>query len=83
MSKDLDKVKKTMTDLSKIEIFEEENLDQETVNGITKEYNNIYVKNGRVTDQEIEKIADQYKFNQKAAIIDYLTGYDPGTEFDI
>jgi phosphatidylserine decarboxylase len=66
-----------------IDEVEGEELDQETINGITKKYNDIYEKNGEVTDQDIEKIADQYPFNEKSSIIDYLDGYDPGLEFDI
>jgi hypothetical protein len=39
---------------------EGEELDQETINGITEKYNDIYEKNGEVTDQDIEKIALEY-----------------------
>jgi hypothetical protein len=66
-----------------IDEVEGEELDQETINGITEKYNDIYEKNGEVTDQDIEKIADQYPFDEKSSIMDYLNGYDPGLEFDI
>jgi hypothetical protein len=66
-----------------IDEIEGDELDQETINGITEKYNVIYEKNGEVTDQDIEKIADQYPFDEKSAIMDYLDGYDPGLEFDI
>jgi hypothetical protein len=66
-----------------IDEVEGEELDQETINGITEKYNDIYEKNGEVTDQDIEKIADQYPFDEKSSIMDYLNGYDPELEFDI
>ena len=66
-----------------IDEVEGEELDQQTINGITDKYNDIYEKKGMVTDQDIEKIADQYPFNEKSSIIDYLNGYDPGLELDI
>ena len=66
-----------------IDEIEDEKLDPQTINGITDKYNNIYKKQRNVTNQEIEGIADQYPFDEKSAIIDYLNGYDPGLEFDI
>jgi hypothetical protein len=66
-----------------IDETENDGLDQQTVNGITTKYNEIYVKNGVVTDREIEGIADQYPFDQKTDIMDYLEGYSPSDEFDM
>jgi hypothetical protein len=95
ISKDIKALEKAKAKLEKLmgkvkskkkEIIDEvegEELDQETINGITEKYNDIYEKNGEVTDQDIEKIADQYPFDEKSSIMDYLNGYDPGLEFDI
>ena len=78
---------KTLTDISKIELEEDEpkdkELDSQTINGITNKYNNIYKKQGNVTNQDMEGIAGQYPFDKKSSILDYLDGYDPGLEFDI
>jgi hypothetical protein len=63
--------------------MEDGELDSQTINGIIDKYNDIYKKQGNVTNQDIENIADQFPFDYKPAIIDYLDGYDPGTEFDI
>lgn len=62
---------------------EEVELDQNIINGITSQYNNIYEKNGTVTDRDIEDIAEEFPFELKSIIIDYLNGYDPGLEYDI
>jgi hypothetical protein len=83
LEKLMSKSKGKSTKKEVIDEVEGEELDQETINGITEKYNDIYEKNGVVTDQDIEKIADQYPFNEKSSIIDYLDGYDPGLEFDI
>jgi hypothetical protein len=66
-----------------IDEMEDGELDSQTINGITDKYNDIYKKQGNVTNQDIENIADQYPFDEKSAIMDYLNGYDPGLEFDI
>jgi hypothetical protein len=66
-----------------IDETENDGLDQQTVNDITTKYNEIYIKNGVVTDREIEDIAEQYPFDQKTDIMDYLEGYSPADEFDM
>ena len=66
-----------------IDETENDELDQQTVNDITTKYNEIYIKNGVVTDREIEDIAEQYPFDQKTDIMDYLEGYSPADEFDM
>ena len=66
-----------------IDETENDGLDQQTVNDITTKYNEIYIKNGVVTDREIEDIAEQYPFDQKTDIMDYLEGYSPAVEFDM
>jgi hypothetical protein len=58
-------------------------LDQDTVNGITEKYNEIWEKNGIVTDQDIQHIANLYPFAEKSLIVDYLTGYGLETEYDL
>ena len=85
-----DEILKSLADIDKLQFknleedeLEDKKLDSQTINGITDKYNNIYKKQGNVTNQEIEGIADQYPFDEKSAIIDYLNGYDPGLEFDI
>jgi hypothetical protein len=66
-----------------IDEMEDGELDSQTINGITDKYNDIYKEQGNVTNQDIENIADQFPFDYKSAIMDYLNGYDPGLEFDI
>ena len=83
LNKGLGYTKDMLTNLEKMAKINLEELDSQTINGITGKYNNIYKKQGNVTNQEIEGIADQYPFDEKSAIIDYLNGYDPGLEFDI
>jgi len=95
ISKDIKALEKAKAKLEKLmgkvkgkkkEVIDEvkgEELDQQTINGITEKYNAIYEKNGVVTDSDIEKIADQYPFSEKSSIMDYLDGYEPSLEFDI
>jgi len=83
LEKIMSKVKGKGTKKEVIDEVEGEELDQQTVNGITEKYNAIYEKNGVVTDSDIEKIADQYPFSEKSSIMDYLDGYEPSLEFDI
>jgi hypothetical protein len=73
-----DKINKSVEDITKNvkdwdKVFENEGLAQETIDGVTEKYDAILEKNGEVTDQEIEKIADDYPFEEKAAILDYLS----------
>ena len=88
--KTADEILKSLADIDKLQFknleedeLEDKKLDSQTINGITDKYNNIYKKQGNVTNQDIEGIADQYPFDEKSSIIDYLNGYDPGLEFDI
>jgi hypothetical protein len=95
ISKDIKALEKAKAKLEKLmgkvkgkkkEVIDEvegDELDQQTINGITDKYNEQYEKTGNVTNDDIEKIADQYPFDLKSSIIDYLNGYDPGLEFDI
>jgi len=90
LNKGLGYTKDMLTNLekmAKINLEEDEpkdkELDSQTINGITNKYNNIYKKQGNVTNQDMEGIAGQYPFDKKSSILDYLDGYDPGLEFDI
>jgi hypothetical protein len=66
-----------------IDEVEDDGLDQQTINGITEKYNEIYSEKGTVDDQDMETIASDYDFSLKPAILDYLSGYDPSLEFDM
>ena len=73
-----DKINKSIEDITKNvkdwdKVFENESLSQETIEGITEKYNEILEKNGEVTGNEIEKITEDYPFEEKAAILDYLS----------
>ena len=73
-----DKINKSVEDITKNvkdwdKVFENEGLAEETISGITEKYDAILEKNGEVTDDEIEKISEGYPFEEKAAILDYLT----------
>jgi hypothetical protein len=83
LNKGLGYTKDMLTNLEKMAKINLEELDSQTINGITGKYNNIYKKQGNVTNQDMEGIADQYPFDKKSSILDYLDGYDPGLEFDI
>ena len=60
-----------------------EELDQDTINGIIEKYDEVLEKRGIVTDREKYHIANQFPNASKASILDYLSGYDPGMEYDI
>jgi hypothetical protein len=66
-----------------IDETENDGLDQQTINDITEKYNEIYSEKGTVDDQDMETITSDYDFSLKPAILDYLSGYDPSSEFDM
>ena len=71
LNKSVEDITKNVKDWDKV--FENEGLAEETISGITEKYDAILEKNGEVTDDEIEKISEGYPFEEKAAILDYLT----------
>ena len=77
------KKKEVIDEADAEENVEKGELDQDTVNGITEKYNEIWEKNGIVTDQDIQHIANLYPFAEKSLIVDYLTGYGLETEYDL
>ena len=77
------KKKEVIDEADAEENVENGELDQDTVNGITEKYNEIWEKNGIVTDQDIQHIANLYPFAEKSLIVDYLTGYGLETEYDL
>lgn len=83
MGKTKGKKKEVIDESDAEENVEKGELDQDTVNGITEKYNEIWEKNGIVTDQDIQHIANLYPFAEKSLIVDYLTGYGLETEYDL
>jgi hypothetical protein len=83
MGKHKGKKKEVIDEIDAEETAPSEELDQDTINNVTEKYNEIWEKNGVVTDKEKHHIADQFPHVNKAIIIDYLNGYDPGMEYDI
>jgi len=83
MGKHKGKKKEVIDEIDAEETAPSEELDQDTINNVTEKYNEIWEKNGVVTDKEKHHIADQFPHVNKATIIDYLNGYDPGMEYDI
>ena len=83
MGKHKGKKKEVIDEIDAEETAPSEELDQDTVNGITEKYNEIWEKNGIVTDKDIQHIANQYPFVAKSVIVDYLTGYGSETEYDL
>jgi hypothetical protein len=77
------KKKEVIDEMDAEETAPNDELDQDTVNGITEKYNEIWEKNGIVTDKDIQHIANQYPFVAKSVIVDYLTGYGSETEYDL
>jgi uncharacterized protein YfkK (UPF0435 family) len=65
------------------DISSSEELDQDTINDITEKYNEIWKKKGVVSDDEIKHIANQFPHINQNTLTNYLTGYDPGIEYDI
>jgi hypothetical protein len=83
MGKGKGKKKEVIDEMDAEEMVASGELDQDTVNGITEKYNEIWEKNGIVTDQDIQHIANLYPFAEKSLIVDYLTGYGSETEYDL
>jgi hypothetical protein len=83
MGKNKGSKKEVIDEIDTEETAPSDELDQDTINGATEKYNDIWEKNGVVTDKEKHHIADQFPHINKAIIIDYLNGYDPGLEYDI
>jgi hypothetical protein len=80
MGKTKDKKKEVLDEMDAEEIAATGELDQDTINGVTEKYDEIWEKNGIVTDQDIQHIANLYPFVEKSFIVDYLTAYGSKTE---
>jgi hypothetical protein len=80
MGKGKNKKKEVLDEMDAEEIAATGELDQDTINGVTEKYDEIWEKNGIVTDQDIQHIANLYPFVEKSLIVDYLTAYGSKTE---
>ena len=83
MGKNKGKKKEVIDEIDTEEDIIDGELDQNAIDGITEKYNEVLKKRGVVTDRDIEHIADQYPFNEKSSIMDYLTDYGSETESNL
>jgi hypothetical protein len=80
MGKNKTKKKEVIDEIDAEEDIMDDGLDQNTIEGITEKYNEVLEEKGIVTDQDIQRIADQFPFAEKSSIMDYLVEYGSETE---
>jgi division protein CdvB (Snf7/Vps24/ESCRT-III family) len=80
MGKNKTKKKEVIDEIDTEEDIIDDGLDQNTIEGITEKYNEVLEEKGIVTDQDIQRIADQFPFTEKSSIMDYLVEYGSETE---